>query len=101
MPVPPTDRGFVEFRPSAKRPGEVEVRIYSELVDGAPAGLFAVHDSIPRKAIRMRGDTVLKAGRSISASVCAVFWNDVDKVLEVGPDRRPASAQHRSLGIAE
>ena len=101
MSVPPTDRGFVEFRPSPKRPREVEVRVYSELVDGAPAGLFAVHDSIPRKAIRMRGATSLKAGRSISTSVCAVFWNDVDKVLEIVPELRQASVQHHSLGVSE
>ena len=93
----PTDRGYVEFRDSVQRPGEVEVRVYSDLVDGALAGLFAVHDSIPRKAIRMRGRSMLRNGRSQSASVCAVYWNEAEKVLEITPDVSPATGQKSLL----
>lgn len=93
----PTDRGYVEFRDSAHRPGEIEVRVYSELVDGAPTGLFAVHDSIPRNAIRMRGRSMLRNGRSQSASVCAVYWNEAEKVLEITPDASTAKGQKSLL----
>lgn len=101
MAVPPTDRGYVEFRPSSKRPGEMEVLIYSDLVDGTPTGLFAVHDSVPRSAIRMHAGTVLRGERSVSSSVCAVFWNGVDNVLEVTPQRRGSSVRHGFFGVSE
>jgi hypothetical protein len=101
MAVPPTDRGYVEFRPSPKRPGEIEVRVYSDLVDGVPTGLFAVHDSIPRTAVKMRGGTVPKRGRSISSGVCAVFWNTVDNVLEITPEARRSPAHDTLLGVSD
>ncbi|WP_270888281.1 hypothetical protein [Pedococcus sp. 5OH_020] len=85
MAVLPTDRGFVEFRQSARRPGELEVRVYADLVDGVPGELFAVYDSLPRAAIRMRGKSAHRDGRSLSASVCSVFWNEAERVLEVTP----------------
>lgn len=93
MTVLPTDRGYVEVRDSARRPGEVEVRVYAEMVDGQPSGLFAVHDSVPRGAIRMRGRAVRKGSRSLSTSVCAVYWNADDRVLEITPGSAPSASQ--------
>lgn len=101
MATLPTDRGYVELRASKSRPGEVEVRIYSDLVDGAPTGLFAVHDSIPRAAIRIGGTAGLPHGRSVSSSVCAVFWNDAEKVLEITPESQRPRGQQVLLGVFE
>ncbi len=100
MAVLPTDRGYVEFRKSASRPGELEVRVYAAMVDGVPTGLFAVHDSLPRTAIRMRGTLAHSAGRSMSASACSVFWNDAERVLEVTP-LTATSADRALLGVTD